>query len=222
MRFAFSLLALAFCVLAGAQPLRIAVAPIVVTDPCKFAGQDKAGTHDIMSTAALEYLDKAMTATDIVYIDPAKVRMAIEDQKLDFAKGGDRKPEKLQAFGKSLDANYVLVIVADWTEQKNPELSAVASNPNRAKSSSKVRIRVWLHNVVDDRLVMDGTKNEFTGEAKGGYFGTTNPRDMSGDPTSKGIVISSENKKRAQYLGRALVEAIKLALKPQLGLKDPG
>lgn len=203
------------------QPLRVAVAPVIVTAPCKFSGPDVERTHGILADAAATFLDKAFTASDIVLVNPTYVVAAIEDRKLDFAKKEARDPEKLQNLAKTLEADMVLIVLVDWTEQKNADPGANLANPNTAKSSSKVRARIWLYNVKERLFALSGDKDFFQGEAKGGYFGTVNPRDMSGDPTSKGIVIASEYKKRAQYLGRALVEALKLGLRGPLELKDP-
>lgn len=215
-----ALLALAIF-MSAPEPLRIAVAPIVVSDSCKFAGPDMERTRGIMSQAAYEYLDKAFTATDIVFIDAAYVSAALEDSKIDFAKSKDRNSEKLKTFGETLRAHMTLVVQVEWTEQKNASPAAFATNPNSTRSTSKVRIRVWLHNTADNRLILDGAKSTFGGEAKSGYFGTVNPREMSGDPFAKNQVIQAEYRKRAQYLGRALVDALRTALKPTLGLQDP-
>ncbi len=203
------------------EPIRIAVAPLVVTAPCKFAGPDIEQTRQLMSAAVMDYLDRACTAADIVFVDPLFVRGALEEAKVDFEKAGERKRERLLTFGQAARANYAILILVEGTDQKNGEMRAIAANAGGLHSTNKVRVRIWLHNVTDDLLKIDGAKNLVEGEAKGPYFGTVNPRDMSGDPESKGIVIRNEYRQRGKALGKALVQAVKSTLSPILGLKDP-
>lgn len=221
MRPLFALSLLALPVLAHCQAIRVAVAPLVNAAPCKFAGDDRQQTTDIISRISMDWLGKALDATDYINVREGVVLSALEDNKIDFAKPGHRNSEKLQAFGKASEANYALFFLVEWTEQKNPEIRAVASNPISAKSNNKVRVRVWLQNVTDNRLVLDGSKRVYEANAKGPYFGTVNPRDLMGDPASKGIVIANENRKRAEWLGRAVVLALKDSVQVQMGLKEP-
>lgn len=203
------------------EPLRIAVAPLVLTAQAKFAGKDVEGTRGHMQRAAMDYLQATFDETGYGMIPDRLTSAAIEDLRLDFTKPNQRTREKLQAFGRKSGADYAILMVVDWTEQKNPEVSAVLGNMNKAKSSNKVRARIWLQNVVEDRFMLDGGKQAITAEALGPYFGTTNERDMSGDPTAKGIAIANEHRKRGQWLGRALVQALRESVKPALGLKEP-
>lgn len=203
------------------EPIRIAVAPLVLTAQAKFAGKDIEGTRGHMQEAAMDYLRASCDETGYGMISNRMVNAAMEDLHLDFTKSNQRTREKLQAFGRKAGADYAILMLVDWTEQKNPEISAVLGNMNKAKSSNKVRARIWLQNVAEDRLMLDGSKQTITAEALGPYFGTTNERDMSGDPTAKGIAIANEYRKRGQWLGRALVQALRESVKPALGLKEP-
>lgn len=206
---------------AWGQAIRVAVSPMVNAAPCKFAGPDRQGTTDIISRVAMDWLGKALDATDYINVREGVVLAALEDNKIDFGKSGHRNAEKLQAFGKASEADYAIFFLLEWSDQKNPEVRAVASNPNAAKSDNKVRVRVWLHNVTDNKLVIDGSKRAFEANARGPYFGTTNERDLLGDPTAKGIVIANEHRKRAEWLGRAVVLALKDSIQVQMGLKEP-
>lgn len=205
----------------SAQPVRVAVAPIVLSAPAKFAGPDRPRTAEIMDAALRAHLAKAGESSDVFFVPADLVAAVLEDEKIDFAKGSQRNSIKLQDFGKVAEARFAVVILVEWTDQKNPELSAVASNPGTAKSTNKVRIRMWVQDVAENRLVLDGGKGTLSGEAKGPYFGTVDPREMSADPQTKGLVMTAEFKKRAGWLGRALVEAAKDALRVSLNLKDP-
>jgi hypothetical protein len=208
-----------FAGFASAQPIRVAVAPIVIADPCKFAGPDRESTQQIVSMAALEYLDAALYATSYLGVNMEKSGQALQDLKIDFSKSSDRKADKLQSFGNAVGADYAVLIVVEKTEQKNPSTGAAASG--LAKSSNKVRIRLWLHNVAENQLRLDGSKRTYEGEAKGPWFGTVRTDELTGDPTGVGIMIRNEYRKRAEWLGKALVEALRNSLKPTLGLKDP-
>jgi len=208
--------AFAYC-----QAIRVAVAPMVNAAPCKFAGPDRQATTDIISRIAMKWLSKALDATDYINVREGAVLAALEDNKIDFGKPGHRNSDRLQAFGKASEADYALFFMLEWSEQKNPEVRAVASNPNAAKSDNKVRIRVWLQNVTDNKLIIDGSKRVIEANAKGPYFGTVNERDLMGDPTSKGIVIANEHRKRAEWLGRAVVLALRDSVQVQMGLKEP-
>lgn len=207
--------------LPSAEPIRIAVAPIVNTAPCKFAGPDVEQTHAIMARAATEYLERACGSTDYVYVDPIFIAGALDQTKIDFSKPKERLGERLQAFGKAANATYAVLILVEWTEQKNADIRAIASNAGGRHSINKVRARLWVQNVSDSATMLDGSKNSVEGEARGPYFGTVNPREMSGDPVSKGIVIQNEFRQRAKWLGRALVQAIRNGLQAMLGLKEP-
>jgi hypothetical protein len=207
--------------MASAEPIRVAVAPILNTAPCKFAGPDVEQTHAIMARAATEYLERACGASDYVFVDPIFIAGALEQSKVDFTKPKERTEETLQAFGKAANANYALLILVEWTDQKNADIRAIAANAGGRHSTNKVRARFWVQNVSDSVLMLDGSKNSVEGEARGPYFGTVNPREMSGDPVSKGIVIQNEYKQRANWLGRALVKAIRNGIQAMLGLKEP-
>lgn len=203
------------------EPPRLAVAPLVVAAPCKFAGPDKVQTAEILEQTVRSFLAKACDASDTVLIDPVFAEPALERAEIDFSKTGHRKKARLQEFGKAVNADFVAVVVLDWSEQKNADLRSIASNPNAGGSTSRVRIRLWLQNVREDALAADGEKKTFEGEAKGPYFGTVDPREISGDPVSKGLVIQSEYKKRARWLGQAVVAALRGSLLPLAGLREP-
>lgn len=192
-----------------------------MTAPAKFAGPDRERTVQIMSAAVMEYFAKVGDASDVFFIPADLLKVVLDDEKLDFTKGNQRTSEKLQAFGKASSATYAILVLVEWTDQKNPELGAVAANPGTARSTNKVRIRVWLQDVAEGKLLMDGAKSTFSGEAKGPYFGTVDPREMSADPQTKGQVMTAEFKKRAGWLGRALVAALKESVTSRMGWKDP-
>jgi len=180
--------------LAGwAQPVlsRVALAPIVLSAPAKFAGPDRPRTAGIMHAVLMAYLAKAGEASNLFFVPPDLISTVLEDEKIDFSKSDHRSVEKLSAFGKAAQAKFAAVFVVEWTDQKNPELSAVASNPGAAKSSNKVRIRLWLCDVHENRMLVDGAKGTVDGEAKGPYFGTVDPREMSADPQTKGLVMTA-------------------------------
>lgn len=205
-----------------AQPARIAVAPVVLTAPAKFAGPDRPRTAEIMDLVAAKHMAKVGDANDVFFVPTELLRPILEDEKIDFAKGNQRTGERLQIFGKAANARYAVLAVVEWTDQKNPELSAVSSNPGTAKSTNRVKIRLWIHDVVENRLLLDGAKEpQIEGEAKGPYFGTVDPREMSADPETKGLVMTAGFKKRAEWLGYALVDALRKSLQARMGWRDP-
>lgn len=207
--------------LAMAQPARVAVAPVVLTAPAKFAGPDRVRTAEIMDLAARAFLEKVGIASDVFFVPGDLLRPILDDLKIDFSKGNQRNADRLASFGKAASAKYAVLVLLEWTDQKNPELSAVASNPATAKSSNRVRIRLWVLDVEESRLLIDGTKSTAEGEAKGPFFGTVDPREMSADPETKGFVMTAGFKKRAEWLGHALVDALRKSLVARMGWKLP-
>lgn len=205
-----------------AQPVRIAVAPVVLSAPAKFAGPDRPRTAEIMDLVAAKHLEKVGDANEVFFVPTELLRPILEDEKIDFSKSSQRTAERLQNFGKAANARFAVLAVVEWTDQKNPELSAVASNPGTAKSTNRVKVRLWIHDVVENRLLLDGAKAPLVeGEAKGPFFGTVDPREMSADPETKGLVMTAGFKKRAEWLGYALVDALRKSLQARMGWRDP-
>jgi hypothetical protein len=203
------------------QPTRIAVAPLQFTAPAKFAGPDRESTAAIVERVAYDWLFRAIDASDFLPARPSQLQAALQDNKLDFSKREQRTMEKLQAFGKSAEADFAILILVEGTEQRNPRPIAAAANPNLNKSDNIVKVRFWLQDIRQNLLLIDGAKKTFEANAKGPYFGTVNARDLYGDPQSKAIVIQNEYRKRAEWLGRALILAMKGAIQAPIGLKDP-
>lgn len=203
------------------EPIRLAFAPLIVTAPGKFAGPDREQTVGILSESARTYLGRVCDASTAVLVDPVFTLPALERAEIDFSKPGHRKLEKLQAFTRAVQADYAALAVIEWTDQKNAELRAIAANPNAGGSTSRVRIRLWLSDAEENKLMLDGEKKTFDGEAKGPYFGTVDTRELSGDPASKGVAIRAEYRKRARWLGQALANALKNSLLPALGFREP-
>jgi hypothetical protein len=93
----------------------------------------------------------------------------------------------------------------------------VLSNLSGPASITKAKVKVWLLDVPLGKMVVDG--KAFDGESKGPRFGTTKRGELSGNPQDVAAAIMQENKRRAEWMGRAAMAAVDAALGPTLGLK---
>lgn len=218
----FSLLCVALTLLPSAQAqddrIRVAVAGIQSTFEPRFPNADKEGVRAEAARVVREKLHQAIREVRYEGFAEDDVKSAILKLQLDLSKAKDRGQRGLKKLGDELGANFIVLATISDVSQQNYEASAVLANLSGAASNTKVKVRVWVLDVPGNKLLLDG--KVLDGVAKGPRFGTTKRDELSGNPADVAANIAHENRRRAEWIGRAAWEAMKPELGSLLGLKD--
>ncbi|MBI5707455.1 MAG: hypothetical protein HZC36_10765 [Armatimonadetes bacterium] len=218
----FALLCITLALLPAAKAqddrIRVAVAGIQSTFEPRFPNADKESVRAEAARVVREKLHQAIREVRYEGFAEDDVRAAIQKLQLDLTKAKDRGQRGLKKLGDELGANFVILATISDASQQNYEASAVLANLSGAASNTKVKVRLWLLDVPGNKLLIDG--KVFGGEAKGPRFGTTKREELSGNPADVAASIAQENKRRAEWIGRAAWEAILLALGSVIGIKE--
>jgi hypothetical protein len=203
----------------GRVPVKVAVLPILNTCEPRFPNSDKAAVREAMNRLVCEWLAKQLEGAGYSQILSDAAAEAIRAGKVDMAKADRRNAETLHKLGRELGAGLVVFIWIEGSKQENAEIGAILGSAGKAGSESRVTARVWLADVPSSKLVLDGAKLRLEGVSKGPFFGTTRRREMSGNPQDVAYVIMEENRKRAEWLAKAAIEAVRKGLGGVLGFK---
>lgn len=200
------------------QPIKVAVAPPLCSAEPKFENSDREFLRQTASEVLAKRLRKAAESAEYQSFDEESVKAAMGKLGLDLSRSKDRGGKSLMRLGEELNANFLIFVWITDVRQQNHEVSAVLSNLSGPASTTHVKARLWLLDVVSNKLVIDG--KEVSGEAKGPRFGTTKRGELSGHPDDVGAAIRDANRRRAEWVGRAAWEAVKPLLGQEIGLKD--
>jgi hypothetical protein len=147
---------------------------------------------------------------------PAKdVRAAVESRRLKLEVERERTPAALDALAKNVGADAVIYVQLVKVRQADKPAGAVFTNPNRAGSDTAVELRLWVHEAGGQVFRWEG-KNLLSTTLAGPRFGTTNRREMQGNPQDIGRMIDLANRKKAEWIGRAVWEAVQAPVKTVL------
>lgn len=200
--------------------IKVAIAPLYNTSDPRFPNVEKQGVRQATGKRASEWLKSALEEAGYYVVPDSDVEAAVKKLELDFSKDKHRNKESFGKLGTDLGCGFVIFVWITRVHQENVELSAAISNIGKPMSESRTDARIWLWDVTNKKLELDG-KGPFQGTAKGPYFGTTKRSEMSGNPKDVSFMILQENKRRAEWMGKAAAVAVHAALGAQLGLKQP-
>jgi hypothetical protein len=207
------------CAAPSAQKVKVALAPFANSSDIRFPNVHKEAVREVTVRLCREYLERALGDAGYDVADSERTLSASTALKLDFEKDKDRNLASILRLGAEMGAGLVVLVQVISVSQQNSETSAILSNLAGPKSVSKAKVRVWLADVGQKKLLIDGAKTTFEGEALGPFFGTTKRSEMSGNPQDVAYMIMEENRRRATMLGRAASEAVYRALSGLLGIK---
>jgi hypothetical protein len=197
--------------------VRVVIAAVLNTSDPRFANADKDDVRSLSAKVASERLRKALVDARYDVPDAEETEAAAKRLALDFTKGKDRSKNSLRKLGDEMKAGFVVLAWITDVGQENFEASAVLSNLSGPASLTKAKVKIWLLDVPAGRMTLDG--KAFDGEAKGPRFGTTKRGELSGNPQDVAAAIMQENKRRAEWMGRAAMAAVDAAMGSALGLK---
>ncbi len=200
-----------------AKKIRVAVVPMLNTSEPRFPNVLRDAVRERTNRIASDWFRAAIVDADYEPAQEAEVTDALSRLELDFSKDRQRSKENLAKLGKELGAAFVVLACVTACEQRNAEGSAILGNLKGPQSRSKAEVRVWLLDAASDRLILDG--KAFTAEVGGPFFGTTRRSELSGNPQDVQYMIMHENKRRAEYIGKAAAAALYSGLGAIMGLK---
>lgn len=195
-----------------AQGLKIALLPPVFSkDPPRMAEVEPIWVRAEIGRQLFQALGKSYVGRGHQWASPTAVAQALGALEFDPDKSATRDAAHLLALGRKLNCEVVLLPVIEGVAQKNQGTTAILGGTAKPASETRVKVRLWAADVREGTLRVAG-REAIEGIANGPFFGTTRRDEMSGNPADQDVIIRLENRKRAEWIARAAVEAMRKAL----------
>lgn len=202
---------------AGPDKIKVVLLPIQNTSDPKFANVDKQAVRAEAVKVAIARMRKALEAADYEVPSEEDTTAALKKLDLDFSKPKDRGLRAMSKVGAEFGAGFVILAWITDVKQENLSVGSILNNLGGPASSTKTTVRVWLLDVPAGRMDVDG--KAFEAEAKGPRLGTTKRDELSGNPQDVAYSIMQENKRRAEWTGRAAFLTLVQALGGKIGIQ---
>ncbi len=128
------------------------------------------------------------------------------NQGLSYFKPKERTQAVWEKLGELAGTKHLLFLTLMEVSQKNASSGSILNNLGKPASETKVAFSIEWFDVEQKRATLfSSLKSSFNGP----YFGTTNPDELSGDPSAKAIMIRTENRKKMECISMAIWNGIK-------------
>lgn len=186
----------------------IALAPIIVSGDPKFKKMELASAQEIVSKHMNELFELAIDKNGAESVGSDMFQGAVELLKLKMS--SNKEPwstSTLRTINERIKADFILVV--DVTSIKQENRDGALNSVQKNQSSTTAEARVWIYDCAKGVFVVAPDRKAFKGAVQGTYLSSTDPKDLSGNPEDKFLMINSELKKRSTLVAQAIWNAIK-------------
>ncbi|MBX3119839.1 MAG: hypothetical protein KF784_12295 [Fimbriimonadaceae bacterium] len=203
------LLTLTFSGFAQTKPKqRIALLPIEFKTSYapKPAKQDEFRAY--VQDALENEITKGAQAAGNEMVTATELKLALGENKFKLPGDSKKHIDAFQDLNENLKADIIVYFQLESVSQKSFSPGEVLNNPKLPQSETKVKARIWIYMAKDDLLEQDGdTARESV--YGGQYLGTLDNRELTGSPDAKALEITNGIKRRAMYIAKAMMLALK-------------
>lgn len=187
----------------------VAVLPADIRIGVQYASWTKEESKQNLSETIQKAVSLQLHRAGSQMVDPGDVEDALK--KLSSQVVAEHKPSDFEALDAELKADYLVLIELDRVGQSNRSAAEIASDISKSAGQTKVEVRAFVYSKSAHMLVAAGD-SVLKGWAKGQFFGTTDPYELSGSPEDKAIFIRLENKRRMDAIAKAIWAGAKSTL----------
>jgi hypothetical protein len=179
---------------------------ITVPNKLKFASWTALESTENLIQTIDNFLVRGFEKEGHSYYTSTQGRELFANQEISYFKPKERTPATWEKLGQNSGAKHLLFLTLSEVSQKNASSSSILNNLGKPASETKITFSIEWFDVERKQIsILPNLKSTFMGP----YFGTTNPDELSGDPSAKAIMIKTENKKKMECISMAIWNGLK-------------
>lgn len=161
-----------------------------------------------VSDALENEFTKAVEKAENKIVPATEIKLALGEGKFKLPSDSKKHIDAFQDLNEKLKADIIVLFQLENAEQKSHSPSQIVNNPNLPQSETKVKVRIWVYMAKDD-VMEQGGETAWDSKFGGQYLGTLDTRELGGSPDAKALEITNGLKRRAMYIAKAMMLALK-------------